>query len=44
MELIDGGAAAVVVPLSAAVDCFLTGVAEGGFVRLSDADVLAEVR
>jgi hypothetical protein len=44
MELIDGGAAAVVVPLSAAVDYFLAEVAEGGFVRLSDADVLAEVR
>jgi hypothetical protein len=44
VELIDGGAAAVVLPLAAAVDCLLGEVAGGGFGRLSDADVLAEVR
>jgi hypothetical protein len=44
MELIDGGAAAVVLPLAAAADSFLTEVGDGGFARLSDADLLAEVR
>jgi hypothetical protein len=44
MELIDGGAAAVVVPLAAAVDTLLAEVADGAVGRLSDADVLAEVR
>jgi hypothetical protein len=44
MELIDGGAAAVVVPLAAAVDTFLAEVADGAVARLSDADLLAEVR
>ena len=44
MELIDGGAAAVVLPLAAAVDSFLAEVAAGAVTRLSDADVLAEVR
>ena len=44
MELIDGGAAVVTVPLAAAVESFLAEVGDGGFARLSDADVLAEVR
>jgi len=44
MELIDVGAAAVVLPLAAAVDSFLAEVAAGAVTRLSDADVLAEVR
>jgi hypothetical protein len=44
MELIHGGAAAVVVPLSAAVDSFLGAVADGALGRAGDADVLAEIR
>jgi hypothetical protein len=33
-----------VLPLAAAADSFLTEVGDGGFARLSDADLLAEVR
>jgi len=44
VEPIDGGAAAVTVPLAAAVDSLLTEVGDGALARLSDADVLAEVR
>jgi hypothetical protein len=44
MELIDGGTAAAVLPVSAAVDPFLGAVSDGALNRVSDADLLAEVR
>jgi hypothetical protein len=44
MELIQGGVATVGLSLAAGVDSYLDEVTGGGLTRLSDADVLAELR